>query len=349
MAVDLSIFLVLVQDGIVNGAIYGLLALALVIVFTVTRVILVPIGEFVSFGALTLAALETNTLPGTVWLLPILGIASAASRLWASRRHATARSIALQLATSLLLPVVVAGAAWACIHWQAPQLVKVLVALAIIAPMGPYLYDVVYRPMADASVLVLLIVSVALHLALQGLGLVFFGAEGSRTQSLADTTLEIGPMFITGQSIVVILVTVALIIALFVFFERTLMGRALRATAVNRLGARLVAISPALCGHVAFTLAATIGALGGILISAMTTIYYDTGFLIALKGFVAAVIGGMVSYPLAAASAILIGLVESFASFHASAFKEVLVFMIIIPVLLWRSWRTPALLDEGEE
>ncbi|MFC7551400.1 hypothetical protein ACFQU7_02385 [Pseudoroseomonas wenyumeiae] len=81
---DLSILLVLVQDGVVNGAIYGLLALALVIVFTVTRVILVPIGEFVSFGALTLAALEAGTLPGTVWLLLILGAASAACRLWAS-------------------------------------------------------------------------------------------------------------------------------------------------------------------------------------------------------------------------------------------------------------------------
>jgi carbon-monoxide dehydrogenase large subunit len=125
-------------------------------------------------------------------------------------------------------------------------------------------------------------------------------------------------------------------------------GTALRATAVHRGGARLVAISPALCGHVAFALAAVIGALAGILISAITTIYYDTGFLIALKGFVAAVIGGLVSYPLAAASAILIGLVESFASFHASAFKEVLVFMIIIPVLLWRSFRTPVALDEEE-
>jgi branched-chain amino acid transport system permease protein len=348
LAVDLSILLVLVQDGIVNGAIYGLLALALVIVFTVTRVILVPIGEFVAFGALTLAALEAGTLPGTVWLLLILGAASAACRLWASRRHATARSVAVQLGTSLVLPAAVAALAWAAVSWQAPLPAKILVALAIVAPMGPYLYDIVFRPMADATVLVLLIVAVALHLAMQGLGLVFFGAEGSRTTPLSEATMEIGPLFVTGQSVVIVVATLALIVALFLFFEHTLLGKSLRATAVNRLGARLVAISPALCGHVAFTMAATIGALSGILISAITTIYYDTGFLIALKGFVAAVIGGLVSYPLAAASAVLIGLVESFASFHASAFKEVLVFMIIIPVLLWRSFRTPVALDEEE-
>ena len=346
---DLSILLVLVQDGIVNGAIYGLLALALVIVFTVTRVVLVPIGEFVAFGALTLAALETGALPGTVWLLLLLGAASCASRLWAARRHATVRGLALQVATSLLLPLLVAVLAWASLQYPLPQLARVLLALAIVVPMGPYLYDVVYRPMADSSVLVLLIVSVALHLALQGLGLVFFGAEGSRTTSLADVSLEVGPLFVTGQSLVILAVTGALIVALFLFFERTLLGKALRATAVNRLGARLVAVSPVLCGHIAFSLAALIGGLAGVLISAVTTIYYDTGFLIALKGFVAAVIGGLVSYPLAAAGAILIGLVESFAAFHASAFKEVLVFMIIIPVLLWRSWRTPVMLDEGEE
>ena len=346
---DLSILLVLVQDGIVNGAVYGLLALALVIVFTVTRVVLVPIGEFVAFGALTLAALEAGALPGTVWLLLLLGVASCAARLWAGRHHATPRRMAMQAATSLLLPLLVAALSWASLQYSLPQLAKVLLALAIVVPMGPYLYDVVYRPMADASVLVLLIVSVALHLALQGLGLVFFGAEGSRTTSLADASLEVGPLFVTGQSLVILAVTLALIVALFLFFERTLLGKALRATAVNRLGARLVAVSPALCGHIAFSLAAFIGALAGILISAMTTIYYDTGFLIALKGFVAAVIGGLVSYPLAAAGAVLIGLVESFAAFHASAFKEVLVFMIIIPVLLWRSWRTPVMLDEGEE
>jgi hypothetical protein len=74
--------------------------------------------------------------------------------------------------------------------------------------------------------------------------------------------------------------------------------------------------------------------LSGILIAPITTVYYDTGFLIGLKGFVGAIIGGLASYPLAAFGAVLVGLLESFASFWASAFKEVLVFTLIIPVLL---------------
>jgi len=70
-------------------------------------------------------------------------------------------------------------------------------------------------------------------------------------------------------------------------------------------------------------------------------VYYDSGFLVGLKGFVAAIIGGLVSYPLAALAAVLVGCVESLSSFYASAFKEVIVFTVIIPVLLWRSLRSP--------
>jgi branched-chain amino acid transport system permease protein len=95
-----------------------------------------------------------------------------------------------------------------------------------------------------------------------------------------------------------------------------------------------------MAGRLSFTLAALIGAFSGILISPITTIYYDSGFLIGLKGFVGAIIGGLASYPVAAVGAILVGLLESYSSFWASAFKEVIVFTLIIPVLLWRSLTT---------
>ena len=69
----------------------------------------------------------------------------------------------------------------------------------------------------------------------------------------------------------------------------------------------------------------------------MTTLYYDFGFIIGLKAFVGAIIGGLVSYPGTAIGAVLIGLLESFASFWSSSLKEVIVFSVLIPVLLWRS------------
>lgn len=344
---DLSIALILVQDGIINGAIYGLVALSLVLVFTVTRVILLPQGEFVTYGALTLAALELGQTPRTVWLLVWLGGLAFLAGVWEVRRGLDARRLAPLAGETLVLPAAVLLLA----RWLAPQkpglLVEVLLALAIVTPMGPYIYRIAFRPLSEASVLVLLIAAVGVHLAMTGLGLVFFGPEGSRTAPLSSATLDLGSLAVTGQSLWVIGVTVALMLGLYALFGLTLVGKTLRATAVNRLGARLVGIAPTVSGRIAFALAASIGALSGILVAPITTIYYDTGFLVGLKGFVAAIMGGLTSYPAAALAAILVGIVESFSSFWASAFKEVIVFMTIIPVLLWRSLTSTVV--EGEE
>lgn len=343
---DLSVALILIQDGIVNAAIYALLALAMVLVFTVTRVIFVPIGEFVSFGALTLAALEAGHVPGTVWLLGIFGVAAAVATLWAERRSLAAPVILRILAETIVLPAIIIAIVCLVAPHKPPHLVQIALALLLTAPLGLYIYATVYRPIAEASVLVLLIVSVALHIALVGLALVFFGAEGSRTAPLSDLRVTLGDLTIGGQAISILAVTSLLIIGLYLFFGRTLIGKALQATAVNRLGARLVGISPAFSGRFAFGVAALIGTLGGILISPLTTVYYDTGFLIGLKGFVAGIIGGLVSYPVAAGAAIAVGVIESFASFFASELKEVIVFMIIVPILFIRSQGAVVLEDE---
>ncbi len=99
-------------------------------------------------------------------------------------------------------------------------------------------------------------------------------------------------------------------------------GKALRAAAFNRLGARLMGISPIFAGKATFFLAALIGTVSGILIAPITTMYFDSGFMVSLKGFVGAIIGGLVSYPLAAAGAVLVGLIEAFSSFWQAPTKK---------------------------
>lgn len=343
---NLEIALLLGQDGVVNGAIYALLALALVLVFTVTRVILIPQGEFVAFGALTLVALQDGRVPGTVWLLLGLGLVVAAVDCAEAIRQRRPSRVLRILAWNVLLP----GFVWAAARFGAPAewplLVQVCAALAVVAPLGPMVYRLAFQPVAEASVLVLLIISVAVHLTLVGLGLLFFGAEGSRTPAFIDTSFDWSGIVVSGQTLCVLAASGALIVALYLMFGRTLWGKALRATAINRTGARLMGIPTTLAGKISFLLAAAIGAFSGILIAPITTIYYDTGFLIGLKGFVAAIIGGLASYPVAAAGALLVGLLESFSSFWASAFKEVIVFTLIIPVLLWRSVTTQHKEDE---
>jgi branched-chain amino acid transport system permease protein len=335
--VDGTILLFLIQDGLTNGAIYALLGFALVLVFTVTRIIFIAQGEFVAYGALTYAALRAGQTPGTVRLLVVFGVAAFVAGLWARRSAPSLRGTVLDAAATLGPPAFVFAAVAALHGVERPAFLDVALTIAIVAPMGPYLHRVAFEPLAEASILTLFIAAVAVHLAMTALGLAFFGAEGQRAPPLAEGGVTLGPVLVTGQSLAVYAVALALSVGLWLFFGFTLAGKALRATAVNRVGARLVGIGPRLAGGFAFALAATIGAVSGVLIVPVTTIYYDTGFLIGLKGFVAAIVGGLGSYPAAGIAALAVGLVEAFASFEASAYKEVIVFALVIPVLLIRS------------
>jgi len=345
---DLPIFALLTQDGVTNGAVYALLALALVLVFAVTRVIFVPSGEFVAYGTLTLAGLQLGKPPATVGLLVGMAVVAGAMEVFACVGNGEAARIPRRLAAWSGIPCVVAGFGWWLATPELPFWAQILVTLMLVTPLGPLLYRIAYQPLAEASVLVLLIVSVAVHFALTGLGLWFFGAEGSRTPAFSASSFEVGGINISVQSLLVVFTSIALIVALYAGFGYTLYGKALRATALNRVGARLVGIPPNLAGSLTFALAALLCSFAGVLIGPFTTVYYDSGFLVSLKGFVGAIIGGLVSYPRAAAGALLVGLLEAFASYWASAFKEVIVFTLIIPVLLWRSFTSHHHEDDAE-
>ncbi|MRR52250.1 MAG: branched-chain amino acid ABC transporter permease, partial [Rhodocyclaceae bacterium] len=249
---DFQIALILGQDGITNGAIYALLALALVLVFAVTRVIFIPQGEFVAFGALTLAALQLPRAPdvawwllapGTLWLLLGAGVAVVALELVASLGKGARLRIVPLLGWNLAYPLALVALVLTSEPATWPLLAQVVLALAVVAPMGPMLYRLAYQPLAEATVLVLLIVSVAVHLALVGLGLLFFGAEGSRTPAFSEASFSFGDVVVNGQTLWVVAASLALIVGLYLFFGRSLYGKALRATAINRTGARLMGIS----------------------------------------------------------------------------------------------------------
>ena len=344
---DLTIASILGLDGITSGAIYALVAIALVLVFAVTRIVFIPQGEFVAFGALTMALFQTGKVPGTVWLLMLMATVATLMDVAQAVRDRWAPARMLREGTrNFVLPMGVALVAMWVAPMQPPLLLQAALTLALVTPMGPLVYRLAFRSLADSSSLVLLIVAVGVHFALTGLGLLFFGAEGFRNPPFWDERFTLGALAVTGQTLIIFAASLVLIVALFVFFDHTLSGKALRATSVNRTGARLMGISTDGAGYLSFTMASFIGTLSGLLIGPSTTIYYDSGFLIGLKGFVAAVIGGLASYPGAALGALLVGVIEAFGSFWASAFKEVIVFTLILPVLLWRSLTSG---HQGEE
>ncbi|AMN41242.1 branched-chain amino acid ABC transporter permease [Rhodoplanes sp. Z2-YC6860] len=344
-----EIALLLAQDGITTGAIYVLVALGLVLIFLVTRVIFVPFGDVVGYSALTLAALQLKQMPGTVWLVLTLAALATAIETVALIRRGELRLLPKALLTYAALPVLCAGLVWLAAGRELPMWLAVALTLLIVMPISPLIYRIAFQPLADASVLVLLIVSVAVHFAASGMALIFFGPEGFRTEPMTSAFFNLGSIGISGQSLLIVASSAVFSLLLFLMFERTYTGKALRATAVNRVGARLVGIKPQTTGAIAFLLASGLAGVSGILIGPVATLYYDSGFLIGLKAFVGAIIGGLVSYPATAIGALLVGLLESYAAFWDSAFKEVLVFGALIPVLIWQSFMSSGSVEEEIE
>jgi branched-chain amino acid transport system permease protein len=327
---DATLLLFLLLDALQNGVIYGLLALALVLVFAVTRVILVPIGELMMFAPLSYVWLLEGRLPGTLYL----GLAFLL--VWAALERRSFRFMArlLLLGAGLFLLALLA-------RGLAP--LAYLASLALVLALGVSTYRLFFEPMREGTVLSYLIMAVGLHVAFQGLGLVFFGPEQYRPEPLLRGEVMVG---LSYQALLVYGFALLAALGLYLFF-RTLYGKALLACAQNRLGARLMGIRPEEGGRVAVALASGMAGVAGLLLAPLTNAAYFMGFMLGLKAFVAAILGGLASYPLAFLGAFLVSLFESFTSFYASAYKEALVFVLLLPALFYQSLRTRAL--EGEE
>jgi branched-chain amino acid transport system permease protein len=340
MTFDIALYLL--KDGAVTGAIYALLAIASIMTFAVTRVIFIPQGDLISVAALTLAALQARTLPGTVWL--VLGGSAAILVFDAFRASRGRRAFAFRRRALLGVgwPAGAAILTWLHLEYGSPNVaVDIVLTLLLIMPFGFLTYRLVFEPLNDASILTLLLAAVAVHYGMLGAGLYLFGAEGFRLPPFIPGAYRLGPVMVTNQNLLVFVICAALVVLLYWVFRSTVIGKSLRATAINRVGARIVGISPRFTGTLAFTFTAFIGALSGILIAPITIVYYDTGFILGLGGLIGAVLGGMASYPIAAIGSLALGVAGSFTSFWASELKDAIVLTLIIPLLVWLSFRSP--------
>lgn len=345
-----DVVLILLSDGIANGAIYLLAGLGMVLIFSVTRVVYIPFGDIAVFSALSLSAFSAKKLPGTIWLvlvMAVLAVLFEVVKLLKSKQYSL-------LPCALLIwggiPAVLCAIAAYIAHVGAPQWVQIIAAILLVVPVAPLSARVFLQPIADASSLVLLMASLVLHFLLAGLGLMFMGPEGFRTDPILDGTWDItADLSVSYQTVLMVAAAIVLSLMFFLLFERTLTGKSLRATSVNRVGARLVGIRPTRTAMQAYIYASLLAGLIGVLIAPVTTLYYDSGFTIGLKAFVAAIIGGLSSYPITAIGGIVVGILESFGSFWSGALKDVIVFSILIPVLLIRSYHTAHSEEDGEE
>jgi branched-chain amino acid transport system permease protein len=211
-------------------------------------------------------------------------------------------------------------------------------ALAVAATTlaGLALYHLAIAPARGASTVTLIIITIGASIALRGLAQLVFDKQLHRLPAFSgDAPVSVLGATILPQSFWVMGGGVVTVVLLWAFINRTLVGKAVLATAGNRLAARLVGIDTGRIIGLSFALSAVIGAVAGILAAPITFTSYDIGTMLALKGFAAAMLGGMGSPVGAVAGGLLVGLIEALgAGYLSSTYKDAVAFIVILVVLL---------------
>ena len=218
-----------------------------------------------------------------------------------------------------------------------PLPVALLLAVLLPALVGVLVEKLAIEPVKGAPTVSLIIITIGASLVIRGLVAVFLGKN---THSLppfsGDTPIEILGATLLPQSLWVLGVTALVVVALWYFFNRTLQGKAMLATSVNRLAAELVGINTSWVLFMSFAMSAALGALGGILLTPITMTSYDVGIMLGLKGFVAAVLGGLGNGLGAVVGGLLVGILEAMgAGYISSAYKDAIPFVLILLILFF--------------
>jgi branched-chain amino acid transport system permease protein len=216
-----------------------------------------------------------------------------------------------------------------------PLPIAAFMALAVAILVGIALHRFAIEPAKGASPVTLIIITIGASILLRGIASLVFDKNFHSYPPFAGTEpIRIGGATILPQSVIVLAGTLIIVVALWAIMTKTMIGKAMIATAANRLAARLVGINTAAIVGVSFILSAAIGAIGGILVTPITLTNYDVGTLLALKGFAAAMLGGM-GHPFGAVvGGLIVGLLETFgAGYVSSAYKDAIAFLVILLVL----------------
>lgn len=216
-----------------------------------------------------------------------------------------------------------------------PMFPAIILAILITAAIGLIVERTAILHARNTSVIILIIITIGISTFLKGLGLIVWGTNPKQLAPIIKAEpIEFMGAVINPQSIFIFIILFILLALLYVFFEKTYIGSALRASEKNPRAARLMGINTSTMSALAFTLAAALGAIAGIMITPITDATYEMGFLIGVKGFVGMVIGGMHSIPGAVVGALIVGLLETFSSAYISTFyNDAIMFTVLILVL----------------
>ncbi len=218
-----------------------------------------------------------------------------------------------------------------------PMYVAIPLAVCLVVAVGLLLEKFAVEPARNAGVITLIIITIGASILIRGVVEVALGKDFHRLPSFTgETPIIIGGAALQPQGLWVIGALVIVVAALRWFFEHTRLGKAILATSYNPLAAQLVGIDVRTILLVSFGLSAALGALAGILTAPITLTKYDIGIMLGLKGFAAAILGGLGSSYGAVAGGLALGMIEAMsAGYISSAYKDAVAFVIILGVLFF--------------
>lgn len=218
-----------------------------------------------------------------------------------------------------------------------PLPLAALLAIVLTACVGVALNKLAIEPARKAPVVSLIIITIGASIFIRGLTQNVFDKQLHRFPAFSgDEPIQILGATILPQSLWVVAGAIIIFLALWLFFTRTLTGKSVLATSNNRLAAQLVGINTNWVMTFSFAVSAAVGALAGVLMTPITMTGYDTGIAYALKGFAAAMLGGMGNPKGALAGGLLLGILEALsAGFISSQYKDAVAFVVILAVLFF--------------
>jgi branched-chain amino acid transport system permease protein len=217
-----------------------------------------------------------------------------------------------------------------------PLPLAALIAVGVTTAVGLALYRFAIEPARGASPVALIMITIGASVFLRGVAQIVFDKRFHSLPPLfGSDPIQFGGAAILPQSLVVLAGATVIVVLLWLLVDRTLLGKAVIATAANRLAARLIGVDTRRIVDFSFAVSAAVGAIAGILITPITLTSYDAGTLLALKGFAAAMLGGIGSALGAVVGGLLIGMIEALsAGYLSSSYKDAVAFVIILVVLV---------------
>ena len=218
-----------------------------------------------------------------------------------------------------------------------PLPVAALIAVVLTTAIGLALHRFAVAPARGATPVALIMITIGASIFLRGVAQIVFDKRFHSLPSLfGGDPIKFGGAAILPQSLVVLASATVIVVVLWLFIDRTMLGKAVIATAANRLAARLIGVDTRSIVDFSFAVSAAIGAIAGILITPIALTSYDAGTLLALKGFAAAMLGGIGSAPGAVVGGLIIGMIEAMsAGYFSSNYKDAVAFLIILVVLIF--------------